>query len=598
MSEYGKEQVRKRFENAERVELDGDRDDGRDPPPYAEEEPPLPAGAWNLPLNDTGNGQRVVHYHGRDFIWVPRVGWFVWDSRRWKRDADNIEVRRLLQQLQFRIAEEIEYIALDDWQRALIERIPSLADRMNAIEEAAKPQDRSPEQRKELRELRDEYARAEAARDALSGMRKAHRNHAKTTGNTDRINKAMQEGGVMLAHALEELDADALAINCRNGVIRFTVEDMRDDGAGKMAAAHLDQHERSLLMTKMIDVEFDPSAEAPMFDRFLERIQPEISMRSFLQRWFGLSLTGITGEQKMAFLYGHGANGKSALIETLWRIMSDYAATAKIESLTGESKRGAADATPDLMPLMGARAVRASEPEKGAKMKEGMIKELTGGEPILVRALHSDFIEVHPEFKLTVSGNYKPDIRGTDDGIWRRMLLIPFDVQIPDEEKDKDLPNKLFEREAAGIFRWMVDGLIQYLEVGLEPPFRVIEATKEYRAESDPVGTFLTECTVIDGDEGQFMEATALARAFNVWMTERDGIGWGARTISNALRGKADNWRHPATGRKFSRGKRKVTGYRGIRLTDTFAERVELAPSGGRKGDDRDEAGNWREEDD
>ncbi len=91
-------------------------------------------------------------------------------------------------------------------------------------------------------------------------------------------------------------------------------------------------------------------------------------------------------------------------------------------------------------------------------LQEGLIKELTGGEPILVRALHSDFVEVRPQFKLTISGNHKPEIRGTDDGIWRRVMLVPFDVQIPEAERDQDLGKKLWE-ERSGILNWLVKGV-------------------------------------------------------------------------------------------------------------------------------------------
>lgn len=284
-------------------------------------------------------------------------------------------------------------------------------------------------------------------------------------------------------------------------------------------------------------------------------------------------------EQKLAFFYGQGANGKSVLVDVIARVLNSYAASAKIESLTGQSKRGGADATPDLIPLMGARMVRASEPEEGERFKEGMIKELTGGEAILVRALHSDFVEVNPEFKLTISGNHKPEIRGTDDGIWRRVMLVPFDVQIPVEERrDFDEFVSDLMTEGPGILNWLISGLLEYMEVGLDVPVSVLAATDEYRKDSDPVGAFLTENTVVNGVD-DFITASELIEGFKFWLIEQGDAPWGNRTVSNRLKDRADRWRHPTSGMTFTRGKQRVTGYRGIRLTDTFKKRFDARPS-------------------
>ena len=578
----GIKDVKAKFADAEtldsfdlEVQTGGYSYDHRPPPDLEEPEEPERKAA-SFPLNDVGNGHRIVTYFGDELLHVPRVGWFVWDGRQWAKDPDELQVRSLGQTLAARIEAEIPFVALEDWQRDLLAAIPGLKQsiaEIDAIDAKARTQEQSEERLKLISRLN----LAEKQRDALSDKRSAHRSFAKTSGNSDRIKKAQGEAGVMLSRSLDELDADALAVNVANGVLRFSVTRM--DGAGRVADMRLEPHSREALQTKLINADYDPDAEAPLFHEFLERVQPDQVMRDFLQRWFGLCMTGITGEQKLAFLYGHGANGKSVLVDTIWGLMGDYAATAKIESLTGQTKRGGADATPDLIPLMGARAVRASEPEQGERLKEGTIKELTGGEPILVRQLHADFVEVKPEFKLTISGNYKPEIRGTDDGIWRRLLLVPFDVQIPPAERDPDLGRKL-ALEAPGILKWMADGLFDYLESGLQEPDRVLEATKEYRADSDPVGTFLTECTTVTGDADDFMLSRDLIDAFNFWNIQREGTEWGGRTISNHLKGKSSHWRHPATGQCFAPAKRKATGYRGIKLTDTFKHDFDQRPHG------------------
>jgi putative DNA primase/helicase len=297
-------------------------------------------------------------------------------------------------------------------------------------------------------------------------------------------------------------------------------------------------------------------------------------MRAFLQRWFGYSMTGLTKEQVFAFFYGGGRNGKSVLVDLMAKIFGDYAASAKIESITGRSRRGGGDATPDLVPLIGARFVRASEPNKDTPLQEGLIKELTGGEPIMVRSLNENFITVYPFFKLTISGNHKPDIRGDDDGIWRRVMLVPFDVQISNDEVDLELGAKLWA-ERDGIFNWLVDGLREYLAYGLQIPDQVSAATAEYREDSDPLATFLVQICGVTGDPSHSMRAKDLQEAFAYWLDETGRGAWKPRTIYNSLTAKQGKWRSPVTGQTFSRRKSSDAYYDGIGLLEPFRSRFE-----------------------
>lgn len=145
-------------------------------------------------------------------------------------------------------------------------------------------------------------------------------------------------------------------------------------------------------------------------------------------------------EQKLAFFHGKGANGKSTLVDTWATIAGDYSGTVPIETFLDQGrKRKGSDASPDLAALVEVRMLRTSEPEKGSKLAEALIKLATGGEPMPVRRLMRDPFDLHPAFKMTVSGNHRPSISGIDDGIWRRVMLVPWDVQIPDREKDRQL---------------------------------------------------------------------------------------------------------------------------------------------------------------
>lgn len=555
-------------------------DDGSPAPPDADSDDPV-RGCAHLPLNDFGNGQRFCHHFGQDVIWVPRVGWFVWSGRRWEKDPDEIEARRHAQKLGALIEQEVPHLVLDDWQMRQLGEGRELRRRASELDDIiALGGDEADAARAERSAMAPKLANFDNLNKILTSKRKDHRGFARTSGNTTRIQAAMTEASVGLARNLDLLDAAPLDVNCETGVLRFIVAGGPDEGFSRTAEMQQMDHARDHLMTKMMPVTYDPLAKAPLFEAFLNRIQPDIEMRRFLQRWLGLSMTALTGEQKLCFFHGGGGNGKSVLVDLVARIMGDYASTAKIESLTGRNRRGGGDATPDMIPLVGARFVRASEPDEGEKLQEGLIKELTGGEPILVRALNKDFFEFHPLFKLTISGNHKPDIRGLDDGIWRRVLLVPFDVQIPKAERDASLGDKLWA-ERSGILNWMIEGLLAYLEGGLQEPATVLDATREYREQSDPVGLFLDSACVVTGDSTDSIPTKDLVLAFNFWMDQRGEGQWKDRTIALRLKDKSRAWRSAATGKGFTdRKSQGIMRYDGIRFSDVFRRDLPIDTDG------------------
>jgi putative DNA primase/helicase len=557
------------FDDIDAAMRAADREAGIDRP-----EPALLQEAARLPLNDFGNGRRLVVHFGRDLMFVPRVGWFTWDGRRWAKDADQLAVRGKGQRLAELIEAEIPHLEVPEAETRLLGIAGDTRARVREIESVPE-KDRDDDQRAELPELRATLARIQGIEKRLSERRSRHRSFATSAGNSNRIGNAMLEAAVPLALPLDALDARRLDVNTASGVLRFSV-DRGGEGSSPVANVELVPHERDQRMTKMIPVAFDPDAACPRFDAFLAEVQPDAEVRRFLQRWFGLSMSGVP-IQRLVFFYGMGANGKSVLVDLIMRILADYAATVRIESLTGTNRRGGGDATPDLIPLIGARGARTSEPDQGTRLQEGLIKELTGGEPILVRALHSDFVEIQPHFKLTMSGNHKPEIRGTDDGIWRRVTLVDWPVQIPEARRNPRLAEELFD-EAPGILNWLVEGLLSYLEIGLAPPASVTAATEEYRRESDPLGEFLATCCVVTGDETDFIKAADLVKAFAFYLLERGETPWKDRTTSLQLSDKAARWRHPDTGRRFMKTKASVSQYAGLRFVDTFKRRFDDAP--------------------
>jgi putative DNA primase/helicase len=533
--------------------------------------------AADQPLNDFGNGNRFRIHFGEDLRSVAKFGWFVWNGKVWAFDQAGIQVRGKAQKVAALIEAETSLIQVPPAKADLVAQHETIAGRIEVLK---KIKDRSSDQEAEYSDLllkRDEITELLGKVQDRIGQRLRH---AKNAGNSGPITNMIAEAAVMLDTPLDILDASALDVNTQSGVLRFSVMDGREGGASRTAMVELVPHHRDQLLTKIMPVAYDPSATCPGFDKFLARIQPEADMRRFLQRVFGLAMTGITGDQMLCFFYGTGANGKSVLVDLIARILGDYAATAKIESLTGTNRRGGGDATPDLVPLIGSRFVRAAEPDEGVRWQEGLIKDLTGGEPILVRALHSDFVSVRPQFKLVISGNHKPDIRGTDDGIWRRLKLVPFEETIPKPDRiPKNELDELLFAEAPGILNWMVAGLIDYLEGGLQEPTKVMIATEEFREESDPLGGFLGRCTVVTGRPEHRISSKDLIEAFNFWRAS-DGLPeWGGAGLAKKISAKAGKWRHPQTGLMFDKVKSNgSTVYSGLRFTDFFQRALSDAP--------------------
>lgn len=588
------------------ADLEPDHGLGEDdlPPGGEPVDPDLLRQAAAFDRNDLGNGKRLVLHFGENLMFVPRVGWHVWEGRVWQVDPDMIATRKKAQNLPDLVLREVPYIVLADEKMAAIARFDALRQELTALYAETGDDGKRPDDvEAKIRRIEGEMRTIEALRASLSKIRTAHRTFARSSGNTAKIKAAITEAEVPLAQTVEQLDTRPLDVNTQTGVVRFTVTPR--PGTYPLVDMAPIPHDRALRMTKIMTCGYDPDATAPTFHAFLDRIMPASEMQGFLQRWFGYSMLGLTNEQALAFFYGMGANGKSALTDLMAKLMGSYSATAKIESLTGQNRRSGGDATPDLISIVAARMVRAAEPEKGVQWQEGLIKQLTGGEPILVRALNENFFEATPIFKLTISGNHAPDIRGMDDGIWRRLLIVPFDVQIPKAERDPLIVDKMLA-EGPGILNWLIEGAIAYLEGGLAPPTQVSSATEELRQDADLYGKFLDEACEVTGDDRDSISSRELMLAFMFWQMRRGETPFKERTITTNMKDHSRRWRSPRTGKQFTaRETGRFVGYDGLKLSDLFRKEWDAAPkdqtgralatttTGGRADDDR--AGDYRD---
>jgi putative DNA primase/helicase len=252
--------------------------------------------------------------------------------------------------------------------------------------------------------------------------------------------------------------------------------------------------------------------DCPLWLRFLDRVTGrDVELQAFLQRMIGYCLTGSIREHALFFLYGTGANGKTVFLSTVGAALGEYAKTAPISTFmaTGNEQHPT-----DLAGLRGARLVTAIETEDGRRWAESKIKALTGGDKIAARFMRQDFFEFAPQFKLVIAGNHKPGLRSVDEAIRRRLHLIPFNVTIPAEERDKQLGEKL-RKEWPAILRWAVDGCVEWQRQDLNPPAAVVDATAEYLSTEDRITTWIEDCCAV----GRQYSATAgeLYRSWVLW---------------------------------------------------------------------------------
>jgi putative DNA primase/helicase len=260
-----------------------------------------------------------------------------------------------------------------------------------------------------------------------------------------------------------------------------------------------------------------PGTPHPVWTAFLNRVLPDHELQRFLQRYLGYCCTGLTQEHAFVFAYGTGANGKSTFINTIAKIFGNYATTAAMETfIHSPNERHPTD----LAKLYGARLVVALETQKGRRWDETKIKALTGGDRITARFMRQDFFDFTPTFKLLIGGNHRPRLHSVDEAMRRRLLLVPFTVQIPAPERDKGLLNKL-EPEHPAILRWCIGGCQQWQGTGLTPPASVIEATDAYFADQDTIGQWLEECTY-DAGPMAFTRSSVLFGSWKTWCEERN----------------------------------------------------------------------------
>jgi putative DNA primase/helicase len=296
---------------------------------------------------------------------------------------------------------------------------------------------------------------------------------------------------------IDQWDSDPWLLNTPKGVV--------DLHTGK-----LQPHRPDNYITHITAV--SPADNCNLWYEFLNKITAgDKDLKSYLQRVCGYVLTGLTHEHALFFLHGLGANGKGTFINAIAGVLNDYHRSTPIETFTATN----VDRHPtELADLRAARLVTATETEEGRRWAESRIKMLTGGDRVKARFMRQDFFEYIPQFKLMISGNHKPGIRSVDEAIKRRFNLVPFNVIIPKDERDKNLGEKL-RIEWPGILNWMIDGCLFWQRYGLTPPTSVMTATQNYFADEDIFETWLEECCIKNPSE--WNSVTELFHCWEQW---------------------------------------------------------------------------------
>ena len=430
----------------------------------------------DYPWTDAGNSERLIAEHGQNVRYVESwETWIAWKGSRW--EVDKGYLYRMVELVARKMYDEAETlkVRIDDGDKQKNDE---------AFKGAAKAFARKSESAASIR------ATLELAR---------------------------YRAGVALSH--EKLDGNAMILPVRNGTIELSTGLIRNS-------------KREDYATLTIPIKYDPAAKCPTWDRFLlHAMGGDKEMVAFLWRCIGYSLTGSVAEHVLFFCHGpKGMNGKSTFLTILRELVGGYGATAPRKMLF----QSIGDRHPtELTTLFGKRLVTCSEVPENQILDEALVKDLTGGEIISAHRMRENFWEFIPTHKLWLAGNHKPQIVGTDGGIWRRVILILWDVTIPEAERDLDLMKKL-RAELPGILAAAIRGCLAWQKQRLNPPAAVVKATMQYRKESDLLGEFFgLYCTI---GKGERVTRRTLRTLYEVFCDEIGAKPLGATRFNNRLR--------------------------------------------------------------
>lgn len=346
----------------------------------------------------------------------------------------------------------------------------------------------------------------EADKDLRNEKLRNVKHLSSNSGKEAMLKEAMHIGNTPTTN--KDYNTDNYLLNCFNGIIN-------------LKTGELISHDKKYMTSKNTHIECDLVNEPKRWKQFLlEIFDNSQDMVDFIQVALGYTLTGDTKEQVMFQCYGEGANGKSVFFDVVYTIFGDYGLNSQIESFLARTNNNAG-ASSEIARTNGARFIRTNEPNDNSRLNEGLVKQLVGGDITTARFLYGKEFEFKPVFKLWTATNYKLIVRGTDKGIWRRMVVIPFKQTFEGEKRDKNLTEKLLA-EAPQILGWMIKGCLKWQKEGLNPPTEIEAETNTYKREMDIVLKFINECVKVSPYERAkagdvFKEYKTWAKNSNEW---------------------------------------------------------------------------------
>lgn len=401
----------------------------------------------NFNLTDKGNALRLQIQYGKDLKFCKRIGrWFIFDGKKWTEDE--------------------------------VDKIKEYAMEIGKLVEAEGIHYKEGRTKEDI-DAYDNYIR-----------------WARNSENAARINAIVDLAGVLLPSTVEDYDKNDWFFNVQNGTLDLKLEN-NPDGIWKLR-----DHSRGDMVTKISNAVFDPDARCPKWEAFLEKVfMNDRDMIDYVQKIIGYSLTGDIREDCFFIIDGLGFNGKSTFVRVLTELTGDYCQTTTVDTFiqsTGPRVRN------DLAKLRGARIVFGPEVGEGKKLDEQILKMLSGRDKVVCRYLWKEEFSYDAKCKLFFYGNYKPEISGTDYGIWRRPRIIEFPYTFNQEEKIDKYEDILVQEELSGILNWALEGCKKWQLEGLNTPKCLEDKIEDYKAESNELTDFLAKSDyVIDLENTQ-----------------------------------------------------------------------------------------------
>ena len=307
---------------------------------------------------------------------------------------------------------------------------------------------------------------------------------------------------------LTDWDTRPDLLNCLNGTLELTTGQLRP-------------HAPADLLTWQAGANFDPAARHEYVDQLTELLKRD-GRHDFLQRLSGSTLYGEAPNEVAIVLEGEGGTGKGTYVSAMAAMLGDYATTVNVELLLsnahGESGTGP---KPELLKLRGKRLAVAGEPPKGARFNAGRVKGMTGNDPITARAMHSNIlVEFKPVFKLWIHSNYPIKTAHDDNGMKRRLRVVPFKAkpERPYAAFKSTLENDPAAR--AALLNWALEGFRLWYSSGfdLTTSAEIQAATGSYWKDQNPYEKFATACLFFS--ENAEIQSNKLKILFEEWAEE------------------------------------------------------------------------------